>query len=248
LAEKGNWRAVNNADGTIQLQRPGQTLLDKNETKPLDYIYRAVSEEDWEQIQKNGYMQSDGRLNIAGNEGTVATHRDPTFYAAQGIGEGGRVIRIQYNPADQWKVDSDSYLKTPNQIPISRIDAISEPTVGTGRSALDINDERLPGDLAFGMERRIVEKITAASDVTGVWGTDRGDKLRELADKIRNILLSARYGSTTNPDLDRLATTQDMQKAITQILPLLATMDFPGKDQLLAEVQQAQNLINRRLS
>jgi hypothetical protein len=89
------------------------------------YLYRAVSEEDWQQISKTEFMQSDGRMNLADYEGTVASASDPSWYLPAGVGAEGRVVRIVRDPADGWYKDSDGYWKTNSKIPLAHIDAVT---------------------------------------------------------------------------------------------------------------------------
>jgi hypothetical protein len=100
--------------------------------KPIEYVYRAVSEDEWQGILKNGYMKSDGRANLTGDEGTVAKAGDPSWYLHRGDDTEGRIIRIKVASGDGWKRNPhDSYLKTGNQVPSDRIDMVSPPIVKT---------------------------------------------------------------------------------------------------------------------
>lgn len=105
----------------------GKTLLDvkipgSEEPAPL---YRMISEEDWQRAQKNGYIQSDGRMNLA-DEGTVAADRSTgAFYAVHGR---NRLLRIEQKPGVNWKRDPiDSYVKTHDKIPLDHVSMVSKP-------------------------------------------------------------------------------------------------------------------------
>ena len=101
--------------------------------KRVRYLYRTISEEDWQQIQRTGSMKSDQRMNLSQDEGTVADFEPSSFYlpgrlASNTAGDyGGRIVRIRYDPDDAWYIDPrDGYVKTNNAIPISRFDKVSE--------------------------------------------------------------------------------------------------------------------------
>jgi hypothetical protein len=101
--------------------------------RPPEYVFRAVSEEDWQAIQERGFIQSDQRMNL-GDEGTVAALSDPTWYLPGGLASNppgtytGRLLRIRYSDEDGWIHDpADGYVKTQQPIPIERIDMVSPP-------------------------------------------------------------------------------------------------------------------------
>lgn len=123
-------------DGSILDNKPN------SDPYPVEWLYRAISDEEWDFINEHGYMQSDGRMNIAEGEGTVATPRDPTFYLPNRVGKRGRVVRIRYTPEDQWWVDHDGYAKTPAKIPIDRIDQVS-PWYIAGVPMSDYTEDQL---------------------------------------------------------------------------------------------------------
>ena len=99
--------------------------------RPIKHIYRGVSEGEYQNIQRTGAIQSDGRGNVADGEGTVASHsaRAALYYArtsgASGPGTertAHRVLKIAVHPDDGWKVDPvDQYIKTDRPVPASRI-------------------------------------------------------------------------------------------------------------------------------
>ena len=138
-------------DGKLMFQ-PRISILDSNnpdyvapEPKPVEWIYRAVSEAEWNGIIENGYMQTDGRMNLADWEGTVATTRDPSFYLPPRLGERGRVVKMKYDPSDGWWVDTDGYVKTPNKIPAERVNAVSDWYI-TGNPAKAYTHDQLLQD------------------------------------------------------------------------------------------------------
>lgn len=94
--------------------------------RPLRHVFRAVSEEDYQKSTERGYHQSDSRMNLCSSEGTCAS-TDPRaggFYLPS-PGEG-RIMRIDVHPEDNWWHDRrDSYVKTPDPVPMSRVSAVS---------------------------------------------------------------------------------------------------------------------------
>jgi len=113
-----------------------------------EFVFRAISDEDWQGIQKRGYMQSDGRMNLdaslpaAQKEGTVASSTDTgTFYMPGGLRSNpdgtyiGRVVKIKVAGGAKWTKAKDGYWKTPDKVPNADIVAVSPPitrTVKTG--------------------------------------------------------------------------------------------------------------------
>jgi hypothetical protein len=92
--------------------------------RPLSHVYRGVSEEDWQGIQRRGFVKSDGRGNIDPSEGTVAgtDARTAATYAADA--PHYRIMRIRVEPEDQWQVDTvDGYIKTNQPVPLDRVEA-----------------------------------------------------------------------------------------------------------------------------
>ena len=109
--------------------------------RPIQYVYRAISEEDYQGILKSGVIKSDGRMNLGADEGTVASHRDPSWYlpgdqASLPPGEyGGRVIKVKVREGDGWHLDGrDSYIKTSQPIPADRIE-MSSPKITKTKTA-----------------------------------------------------------------------------------------------------------------
>jgi 8-oxo-dGTP pyrophosphatase MutT (NUDIX family)/GNAT superfamily N-acetyltransferase len=90
--------------------------------RPLDHVYRIMHEDEYQGAKRNGYFQSDQRMNLS-DEGTVASDRSTgSFYATDGP---NRIVRLRHHPEDGWKRDSDDYIKTHQQIPFDRADLVS---------------------------------------------------------------------------------------------------------------------------
>lgn len=108
VKRRGNWPT------------PERTGVEK---KPK-YLFRAVSEEDFQRILKQGYIDTDQRGNISLEEGTVTEMGDPGAYLPRD--KPGRIVRIRYRDEDGWRVDpADHYIKTNQKVPVSRIDLVS---------------------------------------------------------------------------------------------------------------------------
>jgi hypothetical protein len=120
--------------------------------RPPQHLFRAVSEDDWQQVVRRGYMKSDGRMNLSPDEGTVAAVGNPSIYlpgnlhSQQGRTHVGRIARIDYTDDDGWYSDHDNYAKTQERIPLERISAVTEPLT-QGQNPR----RRYPGNILQGM-------------------------------------------------------------------------------------------------
>ena len=119
--------------------------------RPPQYLFRAVSEDDWQQVVRRGYMKSDERMNLSPDEGTVAAINNPSFYlpghlhSQQGRTHVGRIARIDYTDDDGWYSDHDNYAKTQERVPLERISAITEPIAHAPRPGARRNYNYLSG-------------------------------------------------------------------------------------------------------
>jgi predicted ABC-type ATPase len=119
-----------------------------SEPRPPDYLFRAVSEAEYQGILKRGYMQSDQRMNLSQAEGTVTAFSNPSYYLPGALASDkpgtyeGRIIRIGYRDEDGWRHDTDDYVKTSKPVPASRIDMVTPKLVRqvTPRPGKDWND------------------------------------------------------------------------------------------------------------
>jgi hypothetical protein len=125
-----------NQIATFKVKHSGNVFGVPGSEKPIDYVYRAVSEEDYQNILKTGVMKSDGRMNLSADEGTVTSHRDPSYYLpgdtrSAPAGENpGRILKIKVREGDGWHLDGrDSYIKTSEPIPVDRIEMVSPKIV-----------------------------------------------------------------------------------------------------------------------
>ena len=98
----------------------------------VEYVYRAVNQEEYDFIQKNGYIKSNQSMNI-GHEVeqglTVYKDKSPVFYLPNE--KGGYVLKIKIKPENGFFYDFDEYAKTPNPIPIEQIVEVNGIPVNT---------------------------------------------------------------------------------------------------------------------
>jgi hypothetical protein len=91
-------------------------------TRDPEAMYRAVSEEEYQEAKNRGYFQSNGNGIIDPGEGTNAKiEDDPTSYLPH---EGkGRIVKFKYDPEDGWFVGKypDEYARTTKPIPFDRV-------------------------------------------------------------------------------------------------------------------------------
>ena len=97
-----------------------------DEQFPIEYAYRAVSEEELQSIINTGVIKSNQSMNIGYEveQGlTVYKHTDPSWYLPE---EGGYVIKVKIDPNAGFFYDpADEYLKTAQAIPSSAIEEIN---------------------------------------------------------------------------------------------------------------------------
>lgn len=97
-------------------------------TEPIRHVYRGVSEDEWQQAQERGYIESDKRGTISPLEGTNAAV-EPTDAVSYLPRQGqGRVVKIEVRPEDKWFiVSADQYPRTRQRIPLDRVVTVSPP-------------------------------------------------------------------------------------------------------------------------
>lgn len=97
-------------------------------TRDITHVYRGMSHEEWKQAQERGHVRSDSRGSIAPEwEGTnAALSPDTAHYYRNTTGAGtGVVAKIAVHPDDKWFLsDVDSYARTRNPVPLSRVQII----------------------------------------------------------------------------------------------------------------------------
>lgn len=96
--------------------------------EPVQHVYRGVSTDELKQAHERGYIKSDQRGTIADWEGTNAAADPRSAVSYLPRGGTGHVLKIRVHPDDQWFTwKHDSYLRTRNPVPMSRVEAISPP-------------------------------------------------------------------------------------------------------------------------
>ena len=233
--------AVQNPDGTISIESGRNSPIqgDSRKSAPLKYIYRAISADEIEGIKKNGFMQSDGRMNLADDEGTVASHRNPQFYLPSATGARGRVVRIKYDPADEWRVDTDSYLKTDAKIPAGRIEAVGPETIGTGGGTMNVDDPERVEQVARGVRRALSNEVgSARAGVGRTIDPKSKDAIEALSDRISTRGPEA-VAAYTRPSEENLREYLDVVEAETKAIP-----DFPQKQPMLDSIEAARGVLD----
>ena len=90
--------------------------------KEVNYLYRAINQEEMDSIKNSGYIKSNQSKNIGYEiEQGLTDFKDgyPGFYLPRNA--DGYIIKIEVKPENGFFYDSDEYAKTPNQIPASQI-------------------------------------------------------------------------------------------------------------------------------
>jgi hypothetical protein len=93
--------------------------------KPPSHLFRGMSEEEFQESMKRGYVQSDGRGAIMPEwEGTNAGHDAGTAYSYLPRTGPGRIVKLRVNEDDEWFGNKyDSYARTRKPIPWDRVEA-----------------------------------------------------------------------------------------------------------------------------
>lgn len=122
------------AAGNSESQRFGKhaTKWLTGRTKPVEHVYRGMSQDEWDTARSQGFIRSDGRGAISPEwEGTNASlTRDTAEYYRETNPESARrgvVAKIAVHPDDQWFASSaDSYLRTRRRIPLHRVVSVTQ--------------------------------------------------------------------------------------------------------------------------
>jgi DNA polymerase III epsilon subunit-like protein len=213
--ENDGWQSTTGPDGRPALLRRG-SIMDRipDEIKPIEYVYRAISEEEWNEALERGYIESDKRMNLTDDEGTVTDAGNPSWYLPNGLGMAGRIIRIKYDPEDGWRRDHDSYIKTDEPIPISRIDAVTDWTIGTGGS--HSKPETVVKDLAWGVENTLFNQLNDVANVADRnFDREEYDRIVKIRDHITSL---SRAMTKRDEDFTRIPHTRDEVDAFLNAL------------------------------
>lgn len=95
----------------------------KGKTEPITHVYRAVTEEEWQEAVERGYLKSDGRGALIPEwEGTNAGVESSTAWHYMPRNGTARVLKIEVRDGDGWFTsDADNYLRTRGRIPLDRV-------------------------------------------------------------------------------------------------------------------------------
>ena len=108
-----------------KLKRVGYDFPYTDDTyKEVDvgYVYRAVSQEEYDNIMKTGYIKSNQSKNIGYEVEKGITCYNDTFPGWYLPKEGGYILKIKVKPENEFFYDSnDDYVKTKKAIPKDQI-------------------------------------------------------------------------------------------------------------------------------
>lgn len=107
--------------------RYGSMMRVPGSVRPREFVYRVVSEEDYQQIKQRGTIASDGRMNL-GDEGTVYSADSTGEFYMPPKDQKARIMRVRVHPSMR-EDKADNYIKTHEPVPASYIDAVSPPLV-----------------------------------------------------------------------------------------------------------------------
>lgn len=217
----------------VRLDKRGFDEVVPGSERPLSHVYRAVSEEEYQNAVKNGYLKSDGRRNLVADEGTVASMDNPAFYLPN-KGEG-RILRIAVRDGDGWSTNpNDGYIKTQKPIPIDRVEGSRKyvdkkpaPRSGTLGSAAYFKSQEIPQGVhamfAKGGSRAVQgeKKYTGALTRTGRESSDPQILVRSNAQNIKRKYNWNLVGDTVDKHVfkwsrEKKYTAHELQKEITR--------------------------------
>jgi len=202
--------------------------------KPLKHLYRVVSEAEFNQAKERGFFQSDARMNLDNNEGTVASHRSTGAFYAPTNGDNYRIVRFRYDPVDNWRLDFDGYEKTNLPIPFDRVDAFT--SVLTNPSSLSKHylgqhDQSTHGNWSHGAVHDFADTTTFLNAVKKF--------SIDLADKISTDSYQLSAGSLSEDILVQFFHTDDfanskickeLQEQVKKVYPNAVFLKTGGGD------------------
>lgn len=173
-------------EGTLGLGTSGygKALVPTGPARPPQHVYRVMAVGEFDQAKERGYIKSDERMNLTGDEGTVASLYTTGEFYKPTDGSPFRIVRIRYDDADGWYTDDDSYIKTQERVPFDRVDAYTDPI---GGEQLNKADGYTPPEGVRENAKRALEWI--AEGKAGKGFTDVGRK--RASDLARGASVSA---------------------------------------------------------
>lgn len=106
-----------------QLFYTGEVAYEKSYKEiDVNYVYRAVSQEEMDFINKNGYIKSNQSKNIGYEVDKGLTCYKDSFPGSYLPKEGGYVLKVKVLPENEFFYDeNDDYVKTEKAIPKNQI-------------------------------------------------------------------------------------------------------------------------------
>ena len=141
--------------------------------RPDPYVYRVMSNTEFDQAETRGYIQSNGSMNLVSTEGTVASRGSTGSFYAPTDGSDYRVVQIRMNPDDGWRVGSDGYVKTQQAVPFSAVEAYSQSIAGDPDTSYRVGKAKYAEDQPRDDHGRFASSGVATMIDTG-FGSQRG--------------------------------------------------------------------------
>lgn len=107
--------------GYITQDRSGRLMLDG---EPVRTLYRVVHPGEWEEAQRNGYLQSNTAFSPGYTRASAKPDERWRYQSADSnevVSTPGYTLAIDYDPADGWHASAEGYAATHQRIPLSRV-------------------------------------------------------------------------------------------------------------------------------
>lgn len=84
---------------------------------PPEYLYRSMAHEEWDDAQRQGFLQSKGDDRGAGRV-FASPWADPRY-----AGSGNLTVRIKYSPEDNWRTRwaGEDLTAVADKVPLNRV-------------------------------------------------------------------------------------------------------------------------------
>ena len=182
------------------------TLGDKFEVELTGgVLFRGVTKEDWERIQNQGYIDTDGRGVISPEEEINLATSVVTAETYIPHGKQGVVLAIDPAGLDLFMIGADDYLRASGRIPIDNVVKVSGPI---GKDS-ETGTPFIPSETFTEMEPTIGEKTEISPKI----GTEKlkvsidqpfdefGDIDYDAEDAVRKIAKDRNLGITSDREL-----------------------------------------------
>jgi mRNA-degrading endonuclease RelE of RelBE toxin-antitoxin system len=93
------------------------------EGQPVKKLYRVVHPKEWEEAQRNGYLQSNTDFSPGYTRASAQPDERWRYQSADSleIAPRGMTLEITYDPSDGWQASAEGYAATHSRIPLSRV-------------------------------------------------------------------------------------------------------------------------------